>query len=184
MSGPRKNREIILGVTGSIAAYKALSLLRLLVKNSFLVNVVMTEEAREFVTPLSFQSISRNKVYCQLFEPNENYNPLHTSLSSRAALNVIYPATANVIAKLAAGICDDLLTCVIFSSKSNTVICPAMEENMYLHPITQENIKKLKGLGYIFLGPQEGELVSGKKGQGHVIDEREVFDKIKALLKK
>jgi len=183
MSHEKNNPEIILGITGSIAAYKALNLLRLMVKKNLSVNVILTKEAQEFVTPLSCQSISKNKVYTELFERIENYNPLHISLSSRSSVNIIYPATANFISKIAIGLCDDLLSCVIFSSKSSTIFCPAMEENMYLHPVIQDNIKKLKNLGYLFLGPKEGELISGKRGIGHIIDEKEVLDKIGEILK-
>ncbi len=170
--------NIILVVTGSIASYKSAELLRLLKKEGLDVQVILTKEAREFIQPLTFQALSGRKVYQDLFEPIKEYNPVHVSLSSWADLVVVYPATANFISKVACGVCDDLALCVIFSTKSNTIFCPAMDENMYLHPVIQDNIKRLEKIGYIFLGPQKGRLISGKRGLGHIVDPAKVLDKI------
>ncbi len=176
-----KSKSLILGVTGSIAIYKSLNLLRMLIKEKFEVDVIMTKEAQQFITPLTFQSIVKKKVYSDLFELIKENNPLHISLCEKARLILVYPATCNFISKIACGICDDLLSCVIMSFKGKVVFCPASDTNMYLNPIFQENLKKLKKLGYIFLGPVKGELVSGKKGVGHIISEEEVLRKIKNI---
>jgi phosphopantothenoylcysteine decarboxylase/phosphopantothenate--cysteine ligase len=161
-----KNKEVVLGVTGSIAIYKAGDIVRRLKDKGFLVTVVMTKEAEEFIRPALFQSLSGNKVYRGLFDSPETWEIGHVSLADKAKLVLIAPATANIIAKVAYGISDDLLTCLVLATKAPVLICPAMNENMYLNKITQENIKKLKNLGYEFIGPREGKLACGKKGLG------------------
>jgi len=175
----QKVPNIILGITASIAAFKAISLVRLLVKNNFNVKVIITPHAQHFISPLTLQNISGNKVYTDLFELIKESNPLHTRLAEEADLIIIYPATACFISKISKGICDDLLSCIIFATNKKVWFCPAMEENMYNHPIIQENIKILKKIGYEFLGPVEGDLVSGKKALGHIVEEKIVLDKIK-----
>jgi phosphopantothenoylcysteine decarboxylase/phosphopantothenate--cysteine ligase len=159
-------KHIVLGVTASIAIYKACEIVRRLGKEGYSVSVVMTDEAKELISPVVFQSLSGGRVYSGLFSQTEAWEIEHISLASRADLVLIAPATANIIAKIACGICDDLLTCVISATRAPVIICPAMNENMYLNKITQENIRKLKSLGYNFVQPQKGKLACGTVGMG------------------
>jgi phosphopantothenoylcysteine decarboxylase/phosphopantothenate--cysteine ligase len=165
-----KTKEIILGVTGSIAAYKACEIINRLKKLKINVTVVMTKDAEEFITPLSLQTLSGNKVIRELFALPDNIEPLHISLAQRCDLLLIAPATANIIAKLAAGIADDALTALAISTRAPIMLCPAMNENMFKHKITRENIARLKKAGYRFVGPKTGHLVCGEKGIGHIAD--------------
>lgn len=160
------NKNIILGVTASIAIYKACELLRLLKDTGILVTVVMTDEAEELIKPVVFRSLSGNRVYSKLFNQTYEGQIEHVSLADKADLVLIAPATANIIAKIAGGICDDLLTCVVLATKARVLICPAMNENMYENKITQENIHKLKKLDYKFVEPHKGNLACGKAGMG------------------
>ncbi len=180
----KQDKTVILGVTGSIAAYKACEIVSLLKKERFDVQVLLTKEALEFVTALTFQTISRNKVVTDLFELPEDWSPRHTSLADKADLILIAPATANVIGKLAAGICDDILTCSVFASKAPVLIAPAMNEKMYSHPITQANIARLKKIGYRFVGPIRGRLACGHEDMGHIADVKDIADEAKRLLKR
>jgi phosphopantothenoylcysteine decarboxylase/phosphopantothenate--cysteine ligase len=163
-----KTKEIVLGVTGSIAAYKACEIINLLKKRNINVTVVMTKDADEFIAPLTLQALSGNKVIGDLFALPDNMNPLHVSLAKRCDLVLIAPATANIVAKLAGGIADDTLTALVISTRAPIVICPAMNENMFTHKITQENIARLKKIGYRFIGPEKGHLVCGGEGIGHL----------------
>ena len=176
-------RNIILGVTGSIAAYKACELTSLLKKEGFDVHVVLTREAKEFVTALTLQTLSKNKVIADMFEPPEAWNPVHTSLADQASLILIAPATANVIAKLAAGICDDILTCAVFASDAPVLIAPAMNDRMYKHRITLDNIDKLKKIGYHFIGPIKGHLACGCDAMGHIAGLNDIVAEVKRLMK-
>ena len=163
-------RKVILGVTGSIAAYKSLQLVTDLRKRAIDVVVIMTESAQKFITPLSFKSLSQNDVITDIFAENSVYNPLHISISNNDDLIVIAPATANTIAKIATGISNDALTCTVMASLTTKIIVPAMEGRMYNNPIVQENIKKLTNLGYRFLGPVKGRLASGKEEKGRMVE--------------
>jgi phosphopantothenoylcysteine decarboxylase/phosphopantothenate--cysteine ligase len=178
-----KRKEIILGVTGSIAAYKACEIIRRLKDLGCGVTVVMTKEAKEFVRPLTFSRLSQNRVYAEMFSDGRDFDIEHVSLAQKADLILVAPATANIIAKLASGICDDLLSCVILASKTKVLICPAMDENMYTNKITQENIEKLKKLDYQFIGPVKGKLASGKIGIGRLAEIEEIIKEVKVLLK-
>lgn len=177
-----KEKHVILGVTASIAIYKACDVVRRLKSEGASVTVVMTKEAEELIKPIVFQSLSGNKVYTQLFAGPETWEIEHISLADKAGLVLIAPATANVIAKIGAGICDDLLTCVVSATKAPVLICPAMNENMYLNKITQENLKKLKGLGYKFVEPRRGELACGKTGVGCLAEVEEIVRAAKKIL--
>lgn len=179
----KKHGSVILGVTGSIAAYRACDIAGALSKEGLDVQVVLTKEAKEFVTPLSLQTLSHNKVVSDMFELPEKWDPVHTSLADRANLVLIAPATANVIGKLASGICDDLLTCVVFAAKAPVLIAPAMNEKMYGHEIVQENIAKLKRIGYKFIGPVKGHLACGHVDMGHIAETAEIVREAKRLLK-
>ena len=176
-----KNKNILLGVSGSIAAYKACDLILALQEDGFLVSVIMTKEAREFITPLTLQAISKSKVYLDMFEPQVDFNAEHIQLSKKAQLILIAPATANIIGKLANGIYDDLLTCVVAATKAKIVIAPAMNENMYNNRVVQANIKKLENLGAIFIGPRRGRLACGDIGLGCLALVEDIVKEIKAL---
>ena len=175
-------KTVIVGVTASIAAYKACEIVNLLRKDSFDVRVILTKDALEFVTPLTLQTLSGNKVLTDMFEPIERWAPVHTSLADGASLILIAPATANVIGKLANGICDDLLTCVTYASKSPVLIAPAMNENMYNHRIVMANIAKLEKIGYSFVGPVKGHLACGHEGKGHIAPVPEIIKEVKKII--
>lgn len=178
-----KNKNIILGVTASIAVYKACDIIRRLREQGFSVIVVLTGEVEEFIKPVVFQSLSGNKVYRGLFDEPDAWDIEHVSLADKAGLVLIAPATANIIAKIKSGICDDLLTCVVCATKAPVLICPAMNENMYKNRITQDNIKKLKSLGYKFVGPREGRLACGKMGVGCLAEAETIIKEVKRILR-
>lgn len=176
-------KEVILGVTGSIAAYRACDIVNSLKKAGLNVTVVMTKEAKEFISPLTFQTLSHNKVYSDMFETHSEWNPIHTSLADKADLIIIAPACANVIGKLANGICDDLLTCVVTASAAKVLIAPAMNEKMYASPAIQENINKLKNRGVRMVGPVKGPLACGHEGIGHIAGLDTIVSEVKRSLK-
>ncbi len=161
-----KGKEIVLGVTGGIAVYKAVELLRLLVKAGATVHVVMTKGAKQFVTPLTFQTLSGNPVHSELFNLISEQEIGHISLAERADLFIIAPATANCIGKLACGIADDLLTTTVMATRAPVLIAPAMNVNMYHNPIYRENEERLKKHGYLFVAPACGMLACGYEGEG------------------
>jgi len=176
-----KKKNIILGVSASIAIYKACETLRRLQEQGFAVTVVMTREAQELIKPIVFQSLSGNKVYSGLFDA-DNWEIEHVSLAQKADLILVAPATANIIAKIAAGICDDLLTCVVCATKAPVLLCPAMNENMYLNKITQANIKKLKEAGYKVVEPRTGRLANGCVGKGCLAEIDTIIKEVKKNL--
>ncbi|MCX5667533.1 MAG: hypothetical protein NTY34_04390 [Candidatus Omnitrophica bacterium] len=180
MSAARKT--VIVGITASIAAYKACEIVNLLQKNSFDVRVIMTKDALEFVTPLTLQTLSGSKVLTDIFEPADRWSPVHTSLADSASLILIAPATANVIGRLANGICDDLLTCVVYASRAPVLIAPAMNENMYNHKVVMGNIAKLEKIGYRFIGPVKGRLACGHDAIGHIAPAAEIIKEVKKIL--
>lgn len=176
-------KTIIAGVTGSIAAYKACEIVNILKKESFDVKVILTEEGEKFLTPLTLQTLSGNKVLTDMFEPTDIWNPVHTSLADSASLVLIAPATANIIGKLAGGISDDLLTCVVYATKAPILLAPAMNEKMYNHKIVQENIAKLKRIGYSFVGPVKGRLACAHVAIGHIAQVDDIIKEVKRLLR-
>lgn len=178
-----KSKEIVLGVTGSIAAYKACEIINRLRVRRINVTVVMTKEAQEFIAPLTLQTLSGNKVICDLFALPENVDPLHISLAKRCDLVLIAPASANIVAKLATGLADDALSCLCLSTQAPIVICGAMNEVMFKHKITQENIARLRKLGYRFVGPKKGHLVCGGEGLGHLASVSEIVQEVVKLLR-
>lgn len=178
-----KGKNIILGVTASIAIYKACDIIRRLSSEGFSVTVVLTPEAEEFIQPVLFQNLSGNKVYRGLFDDLEAWEIEHVSLAEKADLVLIAPATANIIAKIAHGICDDLLTCVCCATKAPILICPAMNENMYKNRITQDNIKKLKSLGFRFVEPIKGRLACGRVGMGCLAEVETIIKEVKKALR-
>lgn len=179
------NKCVVLGVTGGIAVYKALDIASSLRKKNIEVNVIMTKHAEEFVTPLTFQSISQNFVITDMFQEPKAWEIQHISLAQKADCILVAPATANIIGKVANGIADDMLSTTIMASKAKVIFAPAMNTNMYENPIVQGNIEKLKSLGYEFIEPDSGRLACGDIGKGkfpkpEVIVERvmtELYDK-------
>jgi len=165
-----KRKVVVLGVTASIAAYKACDVVRRLRQAHCDVRVVMTPEASELIRPLVFRVLSANQVHQGMFDDPQSWEVEHVSLAEQADLVLIAPATANIIAKIASGICDDLLTCVVAATKAPVLLCPAMNANMYRNRITQANIKKLKSLGYGFVEPRTGDLACGTAGIGCLAD--------------
>jgi len=169
-----KGKKILLCITGSIAAYKSVILVRLLVKAGAEVKVIMTEGAKDFITPLTFSTLSKNKVLTNLFDEESWAN--HVMLGRWADVMLVAPASCNTIAKMASGICDNLLLAVYLSSKCPVVIAPAMDEDMWLHPATKENITILKQHGNKFLDVNNGELASGLTGKGRMAEPEEIMD--------
>ncbi|MEK7449395.1 MAG: bifunctional phosphopantothenoylcysteine decarboxylase/phosphopantothenate--cysteine ligase CoaBC [Planctomycetota bacterium] len=178
-----KSRQIIIGVTGGIAAYKSAEIVSYLHQQNACVTVVMTESATRFITPLTFQTLSHNRVYVGLFEAEESYDPQHISLAEKTDLVVIAPATANIIGKIAHGIADDLLSTIIMVVKAPVLVAPAMNANMYRNPIVQENVKKLKKSGYTIIEPEEGYLACGKTGPGRMAAPDKIIAAIESILK-
>ena len=179
-----QQRMVVLGVTGGIACYKAVELVRLLVKNGFKVRVIMTRGAMEFVTPLTFQALSGNPVATETFSLTQESEIGHINLADSADLLVIAPATANVIGKLASGIADDLLTTVLMATQAPVLLAPAMNIHMYENVIVQENLRKLRRVGYHIMDPAEGYLACGYDGKGRLPDPEKISDEIERLLRK
>lgn len=173
---------IVLGVTGGIACYKAVELARLLVKAKYRVRVIMTRAALEFVTPLTFQTISGHAVATEIFDLTQESEIGHINLADSAALMVIAPATANVIGKITSGIADDLLTTVLMATRAPVLLAPAMNVHMYEHPILQENLRKLRRIGYHIMEPDSGFLACGYEGKGRLPDPEKIVEEIDRLL--
>ena len=174
---------IVLGVTGGIACYKAVEVVRLLVKAGFEVQVIMTRGAMEFVTPLTFQTLSGNPVATETFNLTQESEIGHINLADNSDLFVIAPATANVIGKIAAGIADDLLTTVLMATRAPVLVAPAMNIHMYENPVLQENLRKLRRIGYHIMDPAEGYLACGYEGKGRLPDPEKIVEEIGRLLK-
>jgi phosphopantothenoylcysteine decarboxylase / phosphopantothenate---cysteine ligase len=177
-----KGKEIVLGVTGGIAAYKAVELLRLLTKAGANVHVIMTRAAMEFVAPLTFQTLSMNPVHTDLFNLIAEQEIGHITLADRAQLLIIAPATANCIGKLASGLADDLLTTTVMATKAPVLIAPAMNVNMYQNSLYRENVEKLLRHGYMFVEPVKGMLACGWEGEGKLQDPQVIFEEAVAAL--
>ena len=179
-----KDKTVVIGVSGRIAVYKTLDVVSRLRKLGVNVNVIMTKSATEFVTPLSFQSLSQNYVVCDMFEDPKTWDVEHISLAKRADVFLIAPATANVIGKIANGIADDMLTTTVMATKAKVLIAPAMNTNMYENPILQRNINTLKELGYNFVEPESGRLACGDTGKGKLASPETIVDEVVKLLSK
>ncbi len=177
-----QGKNIILGVTGGIAAYKALELTRLLRKAGAEVRPVMTRAAAEFVTPLSFSTLAGSPVSVDTFDRSSGRGVNHINIADNADLLVVVPATANIIGKIAGGIADDLLSTVIMATDAPKLIAPAMNHRMYRNTIVQANIDKLTTLGYKFIGPERGELACGWEGEGRLAPVGEIFNAIEGAL--
>ena len=177
-------KEALLGVTGGIAAYKAVDLVSRLVKLGASVNVIMTRNATKLVAPLTFQTISRNPVAVDMFTDDADWRPGHISLADRADILVIAPATANVIAKLAHGIADDMLSTTALAVRCPILIAPAMNCHMYENPIFQRNVEILREHGFIFVEPEYGQLACGYEGKGRLADTEKIIQSIQSLISK
>ena len=178
------NKTIVLGITGSIAAYKAAEIASQLTQAGAKVNVILTEEAVQFISPVTFRAITGRPVVTEMFDLASEFSIEHVSLAKAADIVVIAPATANIIAKLAAGIADDMLCCTVLATKAPVVIAPAMETNMYNNPVTQDNLHKLKVRNFVIIGPTTGWLASGKKGLGRLADINDIIGGIRQVLER
>lgn len=165
-----EGKTVLLGVTGSIAAYKAVDLASKLAQAGLAVDVIMTEAATKFVAPLSFRSVTHRPVHTDMWAPVAEFNIKHVSLAERADVVMIAPATANTIARIARGLADDLLTCTVLSTRAPVLVAPAMDVGMYQNRATQENLEILRSRGFTIVGPAEGRLASGLKGPGRMVE--------------
>lgn len=177
-------KNVVLGVSGGIAVYKALDVVSRLRKKGFNVDVIMTKSAKEFVTPLSFQSLSGNQVITNMFDEPKAFEIQHISLAKKADLMLVVPATANIIGKVASGIADDMLSTTIMAAfgRCPVVFAPAMNTNMYKNPILQDNIKKLLKYGYKFIEPSRGRLACGDTGEGKLQDTELIAEMVESML--
>ena len=182
MAGPLADKHVLLGVTGSIACYKAIDLASKLTQAGALVDTVMSYGATQFVTPLAFRSITHRAVVTDTFDADSEYSHQHVTLARRAEIVVIAPATVHTIAKLAAGLADDPLTTTVIATSAPLLVAPAMDANMFDHPATQENIARLRARGVIFAGPAPGRLASGLVGMGRLLEPQELLGHISAAL--
>lgn len=171
-----KGKHVLLGVTGSIAAYKIANLASMLVKLNADVHVIMTKNAEQFISPITFETLTGNKVIDDTFERNSGYHVAHIAMAAEADVVMIAPATANVIAKLAHGIADDMLTSTMLAVTAPILLSPAMNTHMYENPITQENIQKIKDLGYKLIEPASGYLACGDTGKGKMPEPEILLD--------
>lgn len=171
-----KGKHVLLGVTGSIAAYKIANLASMLVKLNADVHVIMTKNAEQFISPVTFETLTGNKVIDDTFERNSGYHVAHIAMAAEADVVLIAPATANVIAKLAHGIADDMLTSTLLACTSPILLSPAMNTHMYENPVTQENMEKLKSLGYQLIEPASGYLACGDTGKGKMPEPEVLLD--------
>ena len=177
-----EGKTVVVGVCGGIAAYKVVEVVSRLQKLHADVNVIMTESAAKFVTPLTFRSISHNPVISDMFDDPVKWDIQHISLATKADIIVVAPATANIIGKVANGIADDMLSTTIMATKATVVFVPAMNTNMYENPIVQENIKKLSERGYIFLEPETGLMACGTTGTGRLPEPSAIVESVGELV--
>ena len=179
-----KGKKIVLGVTGGIAVYKAVDLVSRLRKQGCEVRVVMTEHAQQFVTPLTFKEISGNQVAVSMWSSNQEFNVEHIALANWADAFVVAPATANILAKMAYGLADDLLSTTLLAAQAPIVVCPAMNTGMYENVATQENIAKLQGRGITVMPPAVGKLACGTSGAGRLPEPQEIVEFLNAFFAK
>ncbi|MBI4294974.1 MAG: bifunctional phosphopantothenoylcysteine decarboxylase/phosphopantothenate--cysteine ligase CoaBC [Chloroflexi bacterium] len=177
-----RDKTVVLGVTGSIAAYKAVDLASKLAQAGAAVEVIMTQAATQFVTPLTFRSITRRSVITDLFDVTSQFSVEHVALAEQADVVVVAPATANIIAKLATGIADDMLTCTVLATQAPVILAPAMNVNMFNNQVTQDNLSRLRQRGFIIVGPAYGRLASGISGMGRLIEVEHTLGTISQVL--
>ena len=180
------SKRIILGVTGSIAAHKAVDIASLLTKEGHSVHVVLTADAQRFITPLPFKTLSRNPVVTDLYDEEQGWKPMHITLADEADLLLVAPATANILAKMAHGIADDALSCIALALKTDAkvVVAPAMNGKMWQHPATQANVATLKSRGVEFAGPDDGLLSCGYEGIGRLSTPERIVKQVIQKLKR
>ena len=177
-----KGREIIVGVCGGIACYKVADLVSKLVQLGAGVTVVMTKEAQNFVTPLTFEALSGRKVRTDIWTLADPGDTQHIGLTERADLMLVAPATANLLAKVACGLCDDLVSLMVSAAACPVVFAPAMNHRMWDHPVAQENVAKLSSLGYRFIGPESGWLACRNIGSGRLSEPQAILDEVSRML--
>lgn len=175
-------KNILIGVCGGIAAYKSCELLRLFKKAGHSVQVMMTASAQKFVSSLTFQTLSQRPVLTDLFDLTQEDKIGHIVTAGQADVIVIAPATANMIARAAHGLADDVISTVLLATKAPVVFCPGMNVNMWNHPATQENIKTLKSRGTHFIDPESGDLACGWVGEGRLAEPQQIFERVMRLL--
>lgn len=178
-----KNLNIVVGITGGIAAYKACSIVSCLKQQRANVDVIMTKNACKFITPLTLETLSNNKVIVDMFQRPDYIDVKHITLAKKADLFLIVPATANIIGKVANGIADDMLSTTIMATKSPVIFSPAMNNAMYENPIVQDNLKKLKSYGYKIIEPSIGHLACGYEAKGKLPKNEEIIEYINVLVK-
>ena len=182
MSGPLEDRRVVLGVTGSIACYKAVDLASKLVQAGALVDVIMSYGATQFVTPLAFRSITHRDVVTDTYDTGSHYSIEHVELARQADIVVVAPATVHCIAKLALGLADDPLTTTVVATEAPLLVAPAMDANMFANAATQENLSRLRERGVVIAGPAPGRLASGMMGMGRLLETPELLGYISATL--
>ncbi len=183
MASNLKDKTIVLGIGGGIAAYKCCDLARSLTRAGADVRCILTKAGAHFVTPLTLQTLTGNPVHTEMFDLIEEKEVGHISLADRAALLLVAPATADLIAKVACGICDDLLTTVICATRAPKLFAPSMNVHMWENPIVQENVGKLTKLGYRFLEPEEGDLACGYQGKGRLPGLESIVRAVESVVK-
>src|SRR5256885_5361159 len=177
-----KGRELILAVCGGIAAYKVADVVSKLVQAGACVSVVMTQDATKFVTALTFEALSGRKVRTDTFELVDTSDPQHIALTERADLMLVAPATMNMIAKVAHGLCDDLVSLMICAAACPVVFSPSMNDRMWAHPVAQENVEKLRSIGYRFIGPDAGWLACRNVGAGRLSEPGTIVEEVVKML--
>jgi phosphopantothenoylcysteine decarboxylase/phosphopantothenate--cysteine ligase len=177
-----KDKTVLVGVTGGIAAYKSALLVSMLRGEGARALVVMTRNATRFITPLTLQTLSGHQVYVEMFPPATTEVAEHIWLGQQADAVVVAPATANIIGKVAAGIADDMLSAIIMAAEGAVIFAPAMHQRMYRNPIVQENIDRLRKLGYHFVGPEKGRLARGEEGEGRLAEISAIRDRVDEVL--
>ena len=179
---PLRGAQVVLGVTGSISCYKAVEVASRLVQAGAIVDVAMTSHAAEFVTPLTFRSITAREPYGDMWRPHGEFGEAHVELARRASIMVIAPATASCLARLAQGLADDMVSLTAIATTAPLLVAPAMDAQMWEHPATQANVELLRSRGVQFLGPASGRLASGRIGSGRLVEPAEVVDQVRARL--
>ena len=179
-----KNKKILIIIGGGISAYKALDLIRILKKNNMIVKTILTKSGKEFVTPLSITTLTKNRTYEDIFDKNSEAEIGHIALSRWADLTIVLPTTANFMTKLSIGKAEDLATTVLLASNKDTLLVPAMNVRMWLHKATQKNLKILQDYGYSFIGPEKGEMACGEFGEGKMSSPRQIFSYLKNYFNK
>lgn len=177
------NLNIVVGITGGIAAYKACGIVSFLKSQGANVDVIMTKNACQFITPLTLETLSGNKVVTDMFERPDYIDVKHISLAKKADLFLVVPATANIIGKVANGLADDMLSTTIMATKAPVIFAPAMNNQMYENPIVQYNLDKLKSYGYKIIDPSIGNLACGYEAKGKLPKNEEIIDYVKILIK-